>query len=385
MDSGEIHVQGRDFDDELSALARDLGLTRADPPAEPAHRLIVGRRVLITGAGGTIGSALARRIQSLGPDRLALLDSSEAGLVALRGALASGAQASTCREYLVDIRRKAGLQRIFEQERPELVFHAAALKHVDICERNSDEAILTNCIGSRHVADAAAAVGASAAVLASTDKAVNPLGVMGLTKRAAELYWTSCEADTRFLSVRFGNVIGSSGSVAQLFREQIRRGGPVTVTHPEIRRYFISQDDAVLLMLQAAHEALVPSTPPPEPAIFMLEMGRPIPILDLARRLIEQQGSAGRDIDIVFTGLRPGEKLREDLVGADETLMPTGNPRIFRVRRDATARRDWPAACDRLEMLAAAGRTNDALLSLQAMVTEIDSGEAHRPAGRVRA
>lgn len=380
MDLSLADSYWHDFEAEFKALAEGLGVGRADPVAPPLRDLIAGRRVLITGAGGTIGSALARQIVDLGPAQLALLESSELGLVSLSRTLGEAAQSTWCRQYLVDIRRKERLEQIFQQERPEFVFHAAALKHVDICEQNPEEAILTNCVGSRHVADAARRAGAIAAVFASTDKAVNPLGVMGLTKRVSELFWTSARAHsgTRFLAVRFGNIIGSSGSVAQVFCGQIRRGGPVTVTHPEMRRYFISCDAAVLLMLHAALETLK-TADIPEPTIYMLEMGQPIGILDMARHLIERYSpNAGARLEIVFTGLRPGEKLSEDLVGANETLERTGNRRIFRVQRNAHIPHDLAARFDALEAFVIAGKADDALLAMKHLVAEVDAMAARK-------
>jgi O-antigen biosynthesis protein WbqV len=228
---------------------------------------------------------------------------------------------------IADVREQSRIMRIFEEYRPSLIFHAAALKHVPIAEANVREALLTNVIGTRHVADAAAAIGADAMVLISTDKAVNPTSVMGASKRMAEHYCQAMDHDnksrTRFLTVRFGNVLGSTGSVVPRFREQLMRGGPLTVTHPEITRYFMTVMEAVELVLQACAHGM--QTPEARGRIMVLDMGHPIKIADLARQMVRLAGlRPDEDVKIVYTGLRPGEKLHEELFGESEHLTPAG-------------------------------------------------------------
>jgi FlaA1/EpsC-like NDP-sugar epimerase len=234
------------------------------------------------------------------------------------------------------VRRGERVARLFAAFRPEVVFHAAALKHVPIVEENPIEGIETNVIGSRNVADAALACGAAAMVMVSTDKAVNPTNVMGATKRAAEAYCQALDLSqeaTRFMTVRFGNVMGSAGSVIPLFRSQLERGGPLTVTHPDITRFFMTIPEASRLILHAAGHGL--GTQAARGQIFVLDMGEPIAIRELAERLIQLAGlRPHEDIAIEYTGLRPGEKLFEELFGEGESVEPTGRAglRIARSR-----------------------------------------------------
>ena len=273
--------------------------------------LVAGRRVLVTGAGGTIGAELARQAAGLGPARLVLLDHAEHGLYAIERELAVRPGLDVA-AVLASVRDRGRLQALFAVERPELVFHAAALKHVHIAEAHPCEAALTNVAGTLNAALAARDAGAARFVLISTDKAVNPSGVMGLTKRVAELAVQAlgskeARGGTRFVTVRFGNVLGSAGSVVPLFQRQLADGGPLTVTDAEATRYFMTVREAVELVLQAA------ALPAEGGEIFVLEMGEPVRILDLARQMIRLAGlRPGRDVPITITGLRLGEKAHEE-------------------------------------------------------------------------
>jgi len=298
-----------------------------------AH-LVLGRRILITGAGGTIGAQLARRIAELGPARLVLLDNSEFNLYQISLELSESATGVPRRSILGDIRNEPFINRVFEEEAPELVFHAAALKHVPIAEDNPCEAATINVIGTRIVADAARRHGVEKMVLISTDKAINPSSFMGATKRFAEAYCQAIDKlppdsnGTRFLTVRFGNVIGSTGSVVELFRRQILNGGPVTVTDPAMRRYFLTIGEAIDLTLTAC--TLEDREPHARGSIRFLDMGEPIAIMDLAKRMIRLSGLVpDKDINIIFSGPRAGEKLHEELVHSSEALSPTSIDGIF--------------------------------------------------------
>ena len=309
------------IEDLLGRSAREIDLA-------PIRTLVGGRRVLVTGGGGSIGSELCRQVAAMGPARLIIVESSEHALYAVHKELAREYPDVLLSARLGDVRDAAGVRRIFADAEPDLVFHAAALKHVNITEAHPLDAAMTNALGTKHVADAALAVGARAMVFISTDKAVSPVSVLGATKRAGELYVAALDREsralkrpTRFLSVRFGNVLGSSGSVVPLFREQLERGGPITVTDPEAERYFMTVSEAVTLVLMAtalgAQEGVEAST-------FVLDMGRPVKIVDLAKQMIRLAGyEPGRDIPIVFTGLRPGERLKESLENEREALRKT--------------------------------------------------------------
>jgi len=297
----------------------------------PVRDLVAGRCVLITGAGGTIGGELTRQIAALGPRRLVLFENSEHALYQIDLELAEQPEIVPRRAVLGDVRDAKRLHRIFREERPAIVFHAAAFKHVPLVEVNPNEAVLTNIVGTRLVAEACLAHGTGTMVLISTDKAVNPTNVMGATKRVAEMVMqtagTGTEAaagtgGTRFVAVRFGNVLGSTGSVVPLFQRQLARGGPLTVTHPDVTRFFMTVREAVELILQAA--ARPELTPQRSGAVFVLDMGRPVRILDLARQMIRLYGrQPDKEVEIVFTGLRPGEKLHEEVMHPEEQGHPT--------------------------------------------------------------
>jgi FlaA1/EpsC-like NDP-sugar epimerase len=325
---------------ELRPMAIEDLLNRPQVPLdrEGMARLIQGRRVIVTGAGGTIGSELARQVAAFGPERLILLDNGEYALWLIDLELAERHPHVARESLLADIRDEARIRAVFETLRPELVFHAAALKHVPMVEANPLEGLLTNVAGTRHVADAARGVGARAMVLISTDKAVNPTSVMGASKRLAEMYCQALDISARngqgmrCITVRFGNVLGSTGSVVPLFQRQLERGGPLTVTHPDMQRYFMTVREAVGLVLQASVVGSGDIDPPSGEAggIFVLDMGQPVKIVDLARQMIRLAGlTPDRDVEIRFTGLRPGEKLHEELFHGKEPPAPTGHPGLM--------------------------------------------------------
>ena len=294
-----------------------------------SRRLIEGKTVLITGAGGTIGSELARQAASLSPARIALIDSSEFNLYQIDLELREAGHGDLLFTSLTDVCNKPHLDRVFDLLKPDIVLHAAAYKHVPMVENNRCAAALVNVLGAKLVFDNATRLKSEKVVFISTDKAVNPSSFMGATKRIAELYAQALDVaqnETRFVTVRFGNVFGSTGSVVPLFARQIARGGPVTVTHPDIKRYFMTTQEAVQLVLQAASlDHGQNSVLTHDGRIFVLDMGEPIRILDLAKRMIEAAGLVpGKDIEIKFTGLRPGEKLFEEVFLDTDKLVATG-------------------------------------------------------------
>ena len=299
------------------------------------NSLIRGRRIMVTGAGGSIGAELVRQIAEYKPAKLILLDHAEFNLYEIDRALANQAANVPRRAGLCDVRDRRRVERWFSDERPDVVFHAAALKHVPLIEDHASDGILTNVIGTRNVAEAARKFGAAVMVLISTDKAVNPSSVMGATKRAAESYCQALEAEfdlsaggTRFVTVRFGNVLGSAGSVVPLFQEQLARGGPLTVTHPEICRYFMTIPEAVQLIVQASASAETEQTGIGQ--IFVLDMGDPIKVADLARQMIRLSGKRPDvDVKLSYVGLRPGEKLFEELAYSVEELAPSPVPGVL--------------------------------------------------------
>ncbi|MDD2877226.1 MAG: nucleoside-diphosphate sugar epimerase/dehydratase [Acidiphilium sp.] len=304
---------------------------------EGMARLIQGKRVLVTGAGGSIGSELARQVAGFGPANLVLLDSSEFALWQIDLEISELFPALPREAVIADVRDRARIEQVCGEVRPELVFHAAALKHVPIVEANPLEGLATNALGTRNVADAARAAGAVLMVLISTDKAVNPSSVMGASKRLAEMYAQGLDVAARrrksmkIVTVRFGNVLGSTGSVVPLFRRQLARGGPLTVTHPDMRRYFMTVREAVSLVLQASVVGASGAALPVDGGgIFVLDMGEPVKIVDLARQMIRLAGlRPDADIAVQFTGLRPGEKLFEELFHGAEKPIETGFPGLL--------------------------------------------------------
>ncbi len=283
--------------------------------------LVEGRRVLVTGAGGTIGGELSRQLASFAPSRLCLLDASEYALYSIDLEVKEKYPNLDRNSVIANVRDKDRVSRIFEQEAPELVFHAAALKHVPIVEAHPSEGVMTNIDGTRNIADCCCAAGVSTMVLISTDKAVNPTNVMGASKRITETYCQALDLEesttTRFVTVRFGNVLGSTGSVVPLFQHQLANGGPLTVTHPEMNRYFMTVREAVELVLEAT--VLGEKQDSAAGRVYVLDMGDPVKIVDLARQMILLAGlQPDEDIKIEFTGLRPGEKLFEEILHDSE-------------------------------------------------------------------
>jgi FlaA1/EpsC-like NDP-sugar epimerase len=281
--------------------------------------------VLVSGAGGSIGSELCRQVARLGVARLVCVDSSEIAVYKLEQELREAHPQLRGLYYTANVRELDRLRAITLEYAPSVVFHAAAYKHVPLMESHNEiEAVRTNILGTLHAARVAGECKAQKFVLISTDKAVNPTNIMGATKRMAELVVQSVALEypaTDFVSVRFGNVLGSSGSVVPLFSEQIARGGPITVTHPDIVRYFMTIPEAAQLVLQAG---LMGNTG----QIFVLDMGEPMKIADLARMMVRLSGKTEQDIPLSFTGLRPGEKLFEELLANDETTEPTPHPKL---------------------------------------------------------
>ncbi len=298
------------------------------PPVEldtgEIAKFIDGRVVMVTGAGGSIGSEMCRQIARFNPKRLLLIEQAEQHLFEIDRELRAKFPDICVVPYIADISDKERVEHVFDRERPTAVFHAAAHKHVPMMELNPGEAVKNNVHGTRTVADAAAKYGCEKFVMISTDKAVNPTSIMGGSKRVAEMYIQALNerVDTQFVTVRFGNVLGSSGSVVPIFKEQIARGGPVTVTHPDMVRFFMTIPEASQLVLQAASMGRGGE-------IFVLDMGEPVKIVDLARDLITLSGfRVGEDIEIVFTGVRPGEKLYEELSIEGEDVSRTAHPKI---------------------------------------------------------
>jgi FlaA1/EpsC-like NDP-sugar epimerase len=370
---------------EPIAIEDLLGRPQAVLDRQGMRELVAGRRVLVTGAGGTIGSELVRQIAACEPVRLALLDNSEFALYAIDRELQERHARLPRLALIGDVRERGRVEEIIAEERPELVFHAAGLKHVPVVEANPVEGVLTNVLGTRHVAEACRAHGVRAMVMISTDKAVNPANVMGASKRLAE---SICQAldlvelrkadGTRFVTVRFGNVLGSTGSVVPLFQRQLEAGGPLTVTHPEIQRFFMTVREAVELVLQAS--ALAMSGGAERGKIFVLDMGEPVKIVDLARQMIRLAGlKPDQDIAIEFIGLRPGEKLSEELFYAHEKLVPT---EAAGIRLAAPRTIDYAMLARSLDELAehARERRQERLLALLAtLVPEYAAGRASAP------
>ncbi|MDR2416583.1 MAG: polysaccharide biosynthesis protein [Holosporales bacterium] len=315
-----------------SPIAIEDLLGRAEQTLDPStvENLLREKCILITGAGGSIGSELTRQIASFSPRKLLLFDHSEFLLYSLDKELSSFLTDKTCKRIekvplIGDVRDQVYVRHIIATHKPDIVFHAAALKHVPLVESNPEEGVLTNVLGVRHVADVCHMCGVPIMVQVSTDKVVLPKSVMGATKKLAELYCQALDvvSSTQFVTIRFGNVLGSSGSVVPLFEEQIAHGGPITITHADMMRYFMTIPEAVKLILVSA--AIRKKSLAQTGQIFVLDMGAPVRIVDLANQIIRLKGlTPGKDIKIVYTGMREGEKLYERLFDDQETLMPSG-------------------------------------------------------------
>jgi Predicted nucleoside-diphosphate sugar epimerases len=310
------------------------------------------KRILITGAGGSIGSELCRQLSLYAPATMILVDHGEYNLYRIDQEIQGSSTHAEIIAYLGDVRDKERMRWIFEQHSPQIVFHAAAYKHVPLLEENPAEGIKTNILGTMQIADLAAEYGAEKFVMVSTDKAVNPSSVMGASKRAAEVYCQNMDerVTMQLITTRFGNVLDSAGSVVPLFRRQIAAGGPVTVTHPDITRFFMTIQEACQLILRAAVIGKGGE-------IFVLDMGKPVKIMNLAEQMIRLSGlEPGRDVEIKVTSLRPGEKLHEELFYASETPSGTRHPKIMLA---AARKYDWQDLRKLLLKLQTASRERD--------------------------
>ncbi len=327
---------------------------------------ITGKTILVTGAAGSIGSELVRQLVRFAPRKLILIDQAETPLHYLELESNELRQGALTEFILCDIANQMRMSRIFEKYRPDLVYHAAAYKHVPMMENNPVEAVLTNIRGTRLIADLSVKFGVGKFIMISTDKAVNPTNVMGASKRIAEIYTQAMnqEKSTRFITTRFGNVLGSNGSVIPLFKSQIEKGGPVTITHPEVTRFFMTIPEACQLVLEAGAFGKGGE-------IFIFDMGKPVKIIDLATKMIQLSGlTPGKDILIRFIGLRPGEKLYEELLNVEENTIPTHHPLILiaKVRESdlAEVRQD----IDILTSHATTGTEYDIIRKMKQMVPE---------------
>jgi O-antigen biosynthesis protein WbqV len=327
----------------LTAVAVEDLLLRPSEKIDYARleALIRGKAVIVTGGGGSIGSEICERVVAFGAARLLIIEHSEPALYGITEALAAHGAGAAIEGRIADIRDRERVIRLMAEFKPDIVFHAAALKHVPILERDWSEGVKTNIFGSINVADAALAAGAEAMVMISTDKAIEPVSMLGLTKRFAEMYCQALDHDLssqrgtrvpmRLISVRFGNVLASNGSVVPKFKAQIESGGPVTVTHPDMVRYFMTIREACDLVITAATHAL--GAERSNVSVYVLNMGQPVKIVDLAERMIRLSGlQPGYDIEIVFTGMRPGERLNEILFASEEPTVEIGIAGIMAAR-----------------------------------------------------
>ncbi|MEY3918731.1 MAG: hypothetical protein RLZZ132_1067 [Bacteroidota bacterium] len=336
---------------------------------------ISGKIILVTGAAGSIGSEIVRQLIAYFPAKLVLVDQAESALYDLEYELAG--KVPTNVQLIVnvaDVSDTRRISKIFKNHRPDIVFHAAAYKHVPLMENNPYEAIKTNVIGTRILAELASEVGVEKFVMVSTDKAVNPTNVMGATKRLAEMYTQSMNqiegVKTKFIATRFGNVLGSNGSVIPLFKKQIERGGPVTVTHPEITRYFMTIPEACELVLEAA-------TMGQGGEVFVFDMGESVKIIDLAKKMITLSGlRVDKDIEIRYTGLRPGEKLYEELLNNDENTLPTHHPKILIAEVNTTSYAYMEVATNDLNHLLSSGNNNSIVAKIKEIIPEYKSNNS---------
>ena len=319
------------------------------------ENFVKGKAIVVTGGGGSIGAEICNRIVAFGAARLLVLDNSEPALYAILETLAVSGTSAKIEGRIADVRDRERIFRLLADFKPDIVFHAAALKHVPLLEQDWGEGIKTNVFGSVHVADASAAAGAAAMVMISTDKAIEPVSMLGATKRFAEMYCQALDTESlrdraamRLIAVRFGNVLASNGSVVPKFKAQIEAGGPVTVTHPDMLRYFMTIREACDLVITAGSHALAPERS--AESVYVLNMGQPVKILDLAERMIRLTGlEPQRDIDIVFTGIRPGERLNEILFAREEATADIGIDGIVAARPShpsLEAMRGWLATLE---------------------------------------
>ncbi|HEU5046988.1 MAG TPA: nucleoside-diphosphate sugar epimerase/dehydratase [Rickettsiales bacterium] len=348
-----------------------LGRAQNVHDKEPVRAFITGKVVLVTGSGGTIGSELTRQIADLSPSRLIMYELSEYALYQIDMELSTRFPHVPRTAIIGDVKDRAHLDSVFAQEKPEVVFHAAAIKHVPLAEANPEEAVLTNLFGTQCVAEACAKHHALVMVMISTDKAVNPSSLMGATKRAAESYCQALGSDpsykgkTRFVTVRFGNVLGSTGSVIPLFQQQLARGGPLTVTHPEMVRYFMTVREAVELVMQSA------TLSSRSGEIYVLDMGQPVRILDLAEQMVRLAGlKPHQDIKIEFTGLRPGEKMFEELFHFSEEHTKTAHESIWLANPRHASLKEINVLLSKLQDACLKRDTSSAIALVQQLVPE---------------
>jgi FlaA1/EpsC-like NDP-sugar epimerase len=355
-----------------------LGRAQVEVDLEEVAAYLGGQTVLVTGAGGSIGSELCRQIARARPARLVLVENGERALFEIERELLDERGFSAAIPVLADICNRSKMRYVFERYRPTVVFHAAAYKHVPLLEANPLESVRNNALATKAIADVAVEFGADRFVLVSTDKAVNPKTIMGQSKALCEwiveAYGSRPDVSTRFVAVRFGNVLGSSGSVIPIFRRQIAKGGPVTVTHPDMTRYFMTIPEAASLVVQAGAIG-------GEGEIFVLDMGEPVRILDLARNMVRLSGrEPDRDVRIEFIGARPGEKLHEELWGSDEEVRPTAHPKIQRVKRASAEAAVLERELEALETLVENGETLEVVARLRGLAKRASVQAASGPA-----
>lgn len=364
-------MAGRSAPTELRNVAIDDLLSRESVQLDWTSITsgLAGKVVLISGGGGSIGSELCRQIARTGPAKLVVVERCEFNLYSIELELRDQFSDLSLHGLLADIRDAGAVGQVLAQHKPDVIFHAAAYKHVPMLESQPREAIGNNVLGTRTLALAADRHGCSTFVMVSTDKAVNPANVMGASKRAAEIFCQTLDrqSQTRFITVRFGNVLDSAGSVVPLFRRQIEAGGPVTVTHPDIERYFMTIPEATQLILQSAVIG-------EGGEIFVLDMGEPVKIRYLAEQMIRLSGKApGRDVDIVYTGLRPGEKLYEELFHDQESLVSTEHNKIFLARCRCVARETVERVLEEMEQACSVYDNRMLLIELKKLVPEMHS------------
>jgi len=362
--SGEVKIE----QSRPVAIEDLLGRAPVNLDSDEIGRLLKDRVVLVTGAGGSIGSELCRQVLSHGPRMLAMIDQTEIALFEIEQELMKTDQGSRLVPLIADVADEAAVRAAMARVRPEIIFHAAAHKHVPLMERQPGEAIKNNTLASAGLMAIASEFGVSRFVFISTDKAINPTSVMGCSKRLSEKALQARQVvegnRTTFMAVRFGNVLGSSGSVIPTFKRQIAQGGPVTVTHPDMTRYFMTIPEAVGLVLQTATQGRGGE-------IFVLDMSQPVKIVDLARNMIELSGyRPDGDIEIRFTGLRPGEKLFEELRHTDETHEATEHARIFKLRASREDPHDVDLWLRELRIVAALEDPREIKVALKRLVPE---------------